>query len=470
VLANAYSALLYMDSQGKIHDYMAKTWKVNATSATFNLKQGITCSDGTPVTATVVKNSLQRMIDTKNQYNALLWGPGPYSLSADDTTGTVTFTTQSPFPDLQYGFTQAFPASLTGVICPAGLKDPSQLVTKMFGSGAYTLVEAVHGDHVTFKLRPEFNWGPDGTSAKTVGIPETVVVKVMPNETTAANALLTGSVDVIAGSLGSLVGPDVDRLLKDSTLYHLETPTWALKMLVFNESPGKIGTDETIRKALITAADPKAWLQAADAGHGRLSPTFVTTDTACYDPSVAKLAPKPSIEAGRKILTDAGWTFANGKLSKDGQPLKFQFLGGQQFNQGPEYLVTQWTRMGADVSFTNPDFSAYATGILQGNYEVSIVSTSSPGPFMGPVARRVAGPKPPQGTNYARTNDPVLDQEMNAALSSAGAESCKHWSAFQQQLWKKWHLMGLDATYGENFSKNIDLSLGTNSYMVRRFK
>jgi peptide/nickel transport system substrate-binding protein len=101
VLSNAYSTLLYQDNQGKIHDYMAKSWKFTPTSATFTLKQGITCADGTPVTPTVVKDSLQRMITSKNQYDALLWGPGPYSVTADDANNIVTFNTQSPFPDLQ---------------------------------------------------------------------------------------------------------------------------------------------------------------------------------------------------------------------------------------------------------------------------------------------------------------------------------------------------------------------------------
>jgi hypothetical protein len=51
-----------------------------------------------------------------------------------------------------------------------------------------------------------------------------------------------------------------------------------------------------------------------------------------------------------------------------------------------------------------------------------------------------------------------------------GAESCRHWSGFQQELWKKWHLMGLDAAYIENFSRNVDFSLGTMPIMLRRVK
>jgi peptide/nickel transport system substrate-binding protein len=471
ILSNAYSTLLYLDNGGKLQGYMAKSWKATPTSVTFNLNSGMTCSDGTPVTATVVKNSFQHMIDIKAPYTTLLFGPGPYTATADDANNTFTLSVGTPFSDLVYGFTQTFPSSLSAVICPAGLKDPTQLATKMFGSGPYTMVEAVHGDHVTFKLRPEFAWGPLGTTAKTVGVPETVIIKVITNETTAANALLTGSVDVLAVySAGVLTGPDVNRLLADRTITHYEQPTWVTRMLVFNQQPGRIGADQTVRQALITAIDPKAWLQAADSGHGRTSPSFITTDVLCFDPTTAKLAPKPDVVAARKVLTDAGWTYANGKLSKNGQPLKVTFTGSIDHNAGPEYIVNQWSQMGADATLLSLDRTSTAAAMLRGTWEAAAMQTSTPAPIMGPPAKRISGPSPPKGTNYIYSTDSYLNDEATAGEQTYGAVSCQHWANFQQQLWKKWHVMGLSAPHAENFSKNIDFSLGLFPIMTRRVK
>ena len=70
-------------------------------------------------------------------------------------------------------------------------------------------VEAVHGDHVTMKLRPDFKWGPNGITAKTLGIPDTIIYKIVTNETTAANLLITGGLD-----LATLNGPEIDRALQ----------------------------------------------------------------------------------------------------------------------------------------------------------------------------------------------------------------------------------------------------------------
>lgn len=67
-LANSYATLLYLDRNGKLEGYLAKSWKASATTVTFTLKSGVTCADGTPVKPTVVKNSIQRMFDIKDAY------------------------------------------------------------------------------------------------------------------------------------------------------------------------------------------------------------------------------------------------------------------------------------------------------------------------------------------------------------------------------------------------------------------
>ncbi len=455
ILANVYATLLYLDPKGKLSGYLAKSWKATATSVSFTLKSGVTCADGTPVTASVVNDSFQRMISTKNAYLKVLFGPGPYTATADDASGTFTFSVGTPYGDLVYAFIQSFPGSLTGVICPAGLKDPTQLRTKMFGAGPYTLVEAIHGDHVTYKLRPEFIWGPLGVTAKTPGVAANLTYKVVGSDTTAANLLLTGGVNV-----GQVLGPDIDRLIAQHSLTGTEDlNSYAMQNLAFNELPGHLGADPTIRRALITAIDPKGWAQGTVNGHGVLSSNFVAPGTNCFDTSTAKLAPKPSVADARKILTDAGWIFANGKLTKDGQPLKFTFLGSPTHNAGPEYLGSQWTQMGADVSVVVPDNSTYVTRLESANTDVGIIAGVVTIPSIAPAAQRISGPPPPKGTNYLRITDPVLDSEAAAAAQATGAASCAHWTTFQDELWKKWHMLPLVSPYVETFAHKVDVSM-----------
>ncbi len=458
----AYDYLLASDSAGKLVPYLAQSWNATPTSITFTLRKDALCGDGTPVTPTVVKNSLQRLIDSKASFNGQNWGPGPYTVVADDGASTVTFTVGTPYSDLPYGFTfGSSSGTSTGIVCPAGIANPKLMDTQPAGSGPYKLGEAVAGDHFTWALRPEYAWGPFGITAKTAGVPETVIYKVVANNTTAANLFLTGGLDV-----GTMSGPDVARLAAEKSLTQKTNYNYVAIPLLFNELPGRPGADETIRRALITAIDPNAFMQAATQGRGKLSPSLFTPAANCFDPTTASLAPTPSVDGARSILQGAGWSLVNGKLTKNGQALTIKIVNDQRIPSGAEYLQASWTQMGATVVLSLTDTTAFVGSLLAGDFDATYLFVDSPLPILGQAAGRFIGPFPPQGTNFGRNSDTVLPQEAAAAQASVGAESCTHWAAFQQELWKHWHAMPLFAFPADWFSTKFDLSRVTGPISV----
>src|SRR3712207_4243843 len=58
-----YDSLITTDTDGSQIAGLASDWSTTANSATFTLKQGVTCSDGTPLTPEVVAGSLTRLLD-----------------------------------------------------------------------------------------------------------------------------------------------------------------------------------------------------------------------------------------------------------------------------------------------------------------------------------------------------------------------------------------------------------------------
>jgi peptide/nickel transport system substrate-binding protein len=46
-----YDSLIDLTSAGKVESGLASSWSGSMTSATFTLKKGVTCSDGSPLTA-----------------------------------------------------------------------------------------------------------------------------------------------------------------------------------------------------------------------------------------------------------------------------------------------------------------------------------------------------------------------------------------------------------------------------------
>ncbi|WP_166663944.1 ABC transporter substrate-binding protein [Actinophytocola oryzae] len=464
LLQNAYATLLAQDASGKLIPYLAESYKATADTITFKLKKDITCSDGTPVTPEVVRASLQNMVTVKSAYNTVNWGKGPYTITADDKDGTVTFKTATPYGPLAYGFSNAFPASMTGIVCPAGLKPGADLTTQMYGAGPYTLVDAVHGDHVTFKLRSDFKGGPEGTTSQTAGLPEQVTYKIVPTDATAVQLLKTGGLDV-----ASIGGTQVAQLLNDQTLSYTRSTGFFVFPLAFNQAPGKPTADKALRQALITAIDPKAFAQAVWQGRAVTSPTIATPDVECYDADVAKLAPKPSVDAAKKVLADAGYTLDNGKLTKNGAPVTIHLMTDNTLNPGPEYIADQWQQLGVTVNADNLPYQQYVTKLLASDMDVSFVESNSPGPIFGPMSQRVTGPVPPKGgTNYAGTYDDTLNSIQAKAIAQSGKASCADWTDFQEQLWKNWSMLPLGSPYQYMFAKGFDITRarGSNAYPI----
>lgn len=449
-----YATLLAFDASGKIVPYLARSYTATATSVTFKLRTDATCSDGSPVTPAVVKSSLQRMVDIKAANNTALFGPGPYTVTEDDAGGSVTFSVGKAFSDLVYGFTQLDPGLQTAIICPAGLKDPRALATTPQGAGPYTLVEAVHGDHLTVKLRSDFAWGPGGVTAKTPGVPATITFKEITNQTTAANLILSGGIDA-----GTVTGPDVNRLLSDPSVKNQRIQLYLANPLVFNQLPGHPTTDPAVREALATAIDPKAVLAVLGGPkYGVTTSTFETPAAQCYDPNTSRLLPQPDLNRARSALTNDGYTMTNGKMTKNGKPLAITYAQGHDFDPVPDYVIKQWTDLGVTVTSNVTDTSSWISAyLLPGNYDVTILQVNGTAPLPAKLASRLSGP--PQVPNFARIVDPTLDEEYAAAEATTGADSCKHWAAFQEELLRNHDYLPLVAQTTYWFGKGgVDMS------------
>src|SRR5690606_10754722 len=126
------------------------------SSATFTLREGATCSDGTPITATVVKNSLDAFAVSEGSIVPQTFGSQVPTITADDAAGTVTIDLEQPWAYLE----QALSSSPTGIVCPAGLADPAALAAghvEGAESGPYIQTAAEPGVRYTYELREDYD-------------------------------------------------------------------------------------------------------------------------------------------------------------------------------------------------------------------------------------------------------------------------------------------------------------------------
>jgi peptide/nickel transport system substrate-binding protein len=336
-----------------------------------------------------------------------------------------------------------------GIICPAGLQPGADFNAQSYGSGPYTLVSATHLASVNVTLRPAWKWGPNGATAAT--LPKALEFKYVANDTTAANLLTTGGLD-----LASIVGPDITRLSNDKTLIRKVAHTVMTGVLVMNPTVAHLTADKAVRQALATVIDRAAWNQAANNGFGLVGTSVIASDVQCYDPTTAAKMPVVDVAKAQTVLKNAGYTLgSDGKFQKDGKPLTLLLIATTDQSVGPQYLQDQFSKLGMTVTLKQTDKGTFNTTFVKGDWDIGTWQVSNPNPDPALNVGFFSGPSPPNGTNYARVTNSVVDQALNAAKSASGDQRCKYWATAQQAILDNYDMWPLASQSQVWFSRGV---------------
>lgn len=436
----AYDKLIsYNPYSKKFVPYLAKSWtvtpKLRPKEVVFTLRTDAKCEDGTPVTATVIKNSFERLLTVPKLADPLpkLFGAGPFHIQANDKKHTFTFRTESPYINLLWGFVDS------GIICPYGLAqeaaNPGWLETHQAGSGPYDLVNFVPNQLVQWKKKANWTWAPPGVNPGRM--PSVMTWQTTLNVTTIANLLTTHQAQI--GFLNP--GPDTARLKSDSSLT-TETAVGGTPLsVIFNQRPGHPGTDPTVRAALSAAISPKDVGLATWGSASTPTPSFLTPDNACFDKKVYSLAPKGDITAARKILTSAGWTpGSNGIMTKNGKPLHIDLISRIDRYAGVgEYLANQWRKIGVDVKLVDGVGTAYTSALQAANFDAGVYRAQNNRPIPWFQMNAYYGAPSPVGINYSAAGLGNNDY-ARAGLFLQQRTDC-YWADKMQELMLTQHLI-----------------------------
>ena len=448
----AYDSLIYAQNDGTIKSGLAKTWKTTADSAVLTMTKGVTCSDGSPFTATDAADNINYVADPANKSPLLgVYLPVGAKAKADAGAGTVTVTTSAPDSFLLQNLSGLY------MVCAAGLKDHKLLANKTLGTGPWVLAQAAPDDHYTYTKRTGYTWGPGGTGLDQPGTPDSVNVRVISNPTTMANLVLAGQVNMAA-----VVGSDAKRLdaAKLATI-DATTPageTW------FNETSGRPGADPKVRAALATGTNIAEITKVAVAGKGGPSKGAVTlAPNPCQADTVTANLPAFDAAKAESMLDAAGWTVgANGIRAKAGKPLAMTFLyapsTGQSVTAAAELLGSQWKTLGVDVTlkaYTSTQLNdiIFSTGAWDSGWiPLSISLPSQLVPF-------ASGTTPPNGTNFGHIVNPQYTAAAGKATVAADvATACPLWEQAEESLYKNFDLVQMYDLYASVYLKNAEAS------------
>jgi peptide/nickel transport system substrate-binding protein len=309
----AYDSLVNLRRDGKFVSGLAEDWRADAHSATFALRSGVTCSDGTPLTAAQVAADINYVADPANgsaQYGVNT-PPVPLTATASDASRTVKVVTKKPFGFLLHTIGQL------PIMCSRGLKDSKILKTASDGTGPFVLTQVIPGQSYTFKVRKDYAWGPDGATTKEPGTPSTLVLRVVENDTTATNLMLSGEVN-----LAQIMGEDRKRL-EAAGLGRVDRPL-AGAWLWFNQLNKRPTADQRVRRALVQALNLDQLIKVNTGGTGKAAASLSSMEPKpCAGDTVAGRFPPHDVKAAKALLDEAGWIEnANGTRSKDGARLR----------------------------------------------------------------------------------------------------------------------------------------------------
>ena len=425
-----YDSLVSIDSDGQVETGLASSWEETPTEVTYTLRDGVTCSDGSPLTATDVAANISFVGNPENQSTRMgVFVPPGAVAEADDEAGTVTVTTAVP---------DAFLARNVGslpIVCGDGLADRSSLERGAAGTGMYELTDVVASDHYTLTRREDYAWGPGDFDPDQKGLPETVVVKVVPNESTVANLLQTGEVNA-----AQVLGPDRDRLVS-AELFQRDV-VGPLGELVFNEQDGHPGAEEYVRRALTQGLDLESVGNVLTSGAGRPSTSMVAPGQGpCTVDSVAGALPGFDADAANSALDAAGWAKGDdGIREKDGKRLSltlyYSTSYGAPMQAGAELMQQQWHELGVDTQLKGAADSEAGAVIIggQGSWDATILPLGVTLPSQ--LVPYLTGPTPPDGTNFAGIENADYAAHVATASTMAGAAGCEEWAAAETALFE----------------------------------
>ncbi|RPE39203.1 peptide/nickel transport system substrate-binding protein [Streptomyces sp. Ag109_O5-1] len=425
----AYDHLLNADADGKIVSGLATSWKTTGKKVVMSLHQGVTCSDGSAFTAADVAANINYVADPKNKSPLLgVLLPAGAHATADTSAGTVTLTLAGPAPFVTYGL-----AGLP-MVCAKGMQNRSALVHKTLGTGPYQLTRSVAGNEYTYRKRRGYTWGPNGIGTATKGLPDTIVVKVVSDQTTAANLLMSGALNA-----ATVTGADTSRL-EGQHLFSTSSPLVTGEMW-FNQAKSRPAADASVRRALTQALDLAQLRQVLTAGKGTAPTTFTVTEPpVCPGDSLTKALPAHDLDAAERVLDDAGWKRASGGVrEKDGHKLSLTFVHNTSLGAGgtaaAELAVQTWQKLGVQITSRPQDETRIGqTLFTTGDWDIiwEALNTGSP----DQMAPFLSGPVPPAGTNFAHIDNADYSAGITQATDSVGTKGCPKWLAAESALAK----------------------------------
>ncbi|TGO04276.1 TIGR04028 family ABC transporter substrate-binding protein [Serinibacter arcticus] len=365
LIANITDRLVYQDPETlEFSPWIATDWTVNAdaTEYTFNLRDGVTFSDGSPLDAEVVAKNF----DAYGLGDAEAGFPvseqiNNYVSSEVVDADTVTFRFSAPSP----GFLQATSANGAGLLSSDTLDGDLDAYapgngTGVVGSGPFVIAEETVGTEILLEARDDYDWAPAESEHQGRAYLDGVRFSVTPEDSVRIGALTSGQTDVIR-----YVQAYDEAQVEQAGLQLFAPQTQGVNNSLSLRFTNGILADIDVRKAIVAGVNAQEVVDTVFTPNYPVATGILSHTALGYVDHEAELAYDPD-EANR-LLDEAGWTLgSDGIREKDGQKLTLVASEAkpQPLSRDTLTLVAQQLKaIGVDLQILAADSGTYAEAI-----------------------------------------------------------------------------------------------------------
>ncbi|GHU05986.1 ABC transporter substrate-binding protein [Spirochaetia bacterium] len=402
------------------------TFSPDAKVLTFKLRKDVKWTDGQPFTAEDVAFTYEttahgKFVRGSDEFATKLLGyQDYYSGKTAHVEGvkvvdpyTVSFTFDGPYRDALAKFVNqgVFAKHIWEKVPVEGWLDAIDLLRHPVGTGPYKLTEYVPDQYVRLVANEGYFKGTPKIKnfVLKVSNPDTRQIEIINGELDIARIASWKPNDLKPYTDKGIAFAEIKEIMGYYLVYNFQEPLLA---------------DVNFRKAIYTALNRPAIVQAIEPGHAVLSETLMAPSQPVFPKDLNKYA--YNVTEAKRLFALAGWTDTGGDgiLRKNGQPLKLTLRYDNVDDTELAVLVQAQLKLaGVDLEIIGSDFNT-VLGILRSGSDPFQLA------FMGASYR--PNPGTAGGLRWLSRYETAEETRLfNTALNSGtDAEAVANWGAW----------------------------------------
>ncbi|SAK67697.1 ABC transporter substrate-binding protein [Caballeronia ptereochthonis] len=322
VIRNFIDSLISKRTDGTYAPWLAKSWSIadDGKSYTFNLRDDVRFTDGTPFNGEAVKANFDYILKNVSTTSA----SASLLVNFDRVDVVSPYVVKLVMKQPDSTTLESLSSVKLGFISPKALAENKDLCgggPGIVGTGPFVFKSYQRGQQATFERNPDYRWAPGNAAHQGPAYLDRVTYRFLPESAVRTGALSSGQVDLIEG-----VQPtDIAVFDKVDGFQYVRGPSATTSFTLNVNYTVAPASDVRVRRALRDGFDLDAIVKSVYLGTVQRAWSNIGPDNPDYNRGLAGSWGN-NVAAANRLLDEAGWTArdSEGFRTKDGKRLSIE--------------------------------------------------------------------------------------------------------------------------------------------------